>query len=138
MRVLARFVGVAAIVLGAVGIAAPQAFLAAVRSVHGVATIGVIAAIRVLCGLVLVRAASASRAPRSLRLLGFLAVLAGLVTPFFGEESIHRLLDWSTRWPSSMRVWGIVAAAGGAFIVYALLPAASGRAVEPVRARDSR
>jgi hypothetical protein len=49
----------------------------------------VIAAVRVAFGLVLVAAASASRAPSALRIMGYVIVIAGLVTGLTGLVQSH-------------------------------------------------
>jgi hypothetical protein len=81
----------------------------------------VAATLRVAIGLVLLRVAPASRAPLALRVLGWLAVIAGLVTPFVGVERARDMIEWwLARDSAVVRVWAAVAAAFGGFLLYAV------------------
>jgi uncharacterized BrkB/YihY/UPF0761 family membrane protein len=72
---------------------------------------------------VLVRAAAASRAAKALRVLGFLIVIGGLVTPLVGVWGAQVILDWWSEGGSALvRVWAGVAAALGVFVLYAVAP----------------
>src|SRR5262249_11307955 len=83
----------------------------------------VAAAIRFLFGAALALAAPTSRAPRSLRVIGLVIVVAGLMTPLFGVERARAVLGWwSAQGPSFARIWGGFALAVGSSLVYLLLP----------------
>jgi hypothetical protein len=85
-----------------------------------------IAAVRVACGLVLVSAASASRAPRTLRIMGYVIVVAGLATALIGLVGMERartIIDWwLQRGVGIVRVTSVVLVALGCFVAYACLP----------------
>jgi uncharacterized membrane protein len=75
---------------------------------------------RVFFGAVLLWVAPASRTPKTLRIIGVLLVLAGVLTPFFGIEGSREMLDWLlTRGLMFTRAWAGVAVGLGLFIVYA-------------------
>ena len=128
MTSLARAIGVLMAAVGILGVVSPDALLAIVSYSATALGLWVVAALRVAVGLVLVRAASRSRAPRALRVLGFVVLVAGLITPFFGVERARVVLEWLTaRGPGLTRLWGAVAIAFGASIAYAAAPARRAR-----------
>jgi len=78
-----------------------------------------IAALRIAIGLVFVLAAPASRAPRTLRVLGLIVIIAGLTTPWFGVARAQAILNWlASAGPFWTRVDAGVAMALGGFLVY--------------------
>lgn len=128
MTLAALLIGLAIAAQGIFGIAAPDAFVRALRLVQTPPVLYVAAVIRVAFGIVLVRAAPASRTPTFLRALGCLIVFRGLLTPFFGVRIGHAILDsWSTGGPGVVRLWAGVSLALGASIVYATTPRGSRR-----------
>jgi len=119
---LALLIGLFLVAIGMCGVAAPHGLLTAVRFVLTPRGLYLVAAVRVVFGVILVLVAS-SCAPRVLRLLGFIMLLAGLTTPFFGVDRARAMLDWwSAQGPAFMRLWAGLAVALGAFVVYAVAP----------------
>jgi hypothetical protein len=109
--------------IGLLAVVAPHGLLTAARSLQTPLGICLIAATRVLFGVVLVLAAPSSRAPKALRVFGFMIVVAGVITPFFGVDRARAILDWwSGQGALVMRAWAGVAIAFGAFVVYAVAP----------------
>src|ERR1700730_1944587 len=94
MRLLALVTGVLVLLVGAIGVAAPDVFLSVGRSVITPGGLYAIAALRIALGLVFLLAAPASRAPRTLRVFGVLVIIAGLTTPWFGVARSLAVLDW--------------------------------------------
>ena len=86
----------------------------------------VIAAVRVTLGLVLISVASASRAPRTLRVLGYLILLAGMATALTGFAGIERariMIEWWLKQGSGViRLTGALVLALGGFITFACAP----------------
>jgi len=86
-----------------------------------------IAAVRVLFGVILIRAAAASRAPKTLRILGAVIVLAGVATALTGLvaiERVHAIVDWWVQQGSwFVRLSTVPILALGSFIAYACAPA---------------
>ena len=82
----ALFIGVVIIIQGIVGLAAPEAFATLVRRIQEPPILYLAAVVRVAFGVVLIAAATASRAPMGLRALGILMAIGGLITPFYGVE----------------------------------------------------
>jgi len=121
MRSLAILVGFLILAIGLVGLVAPGVLASlAERSVTAVG-LYVVAAVRILIGLVLIGASSASRMPRTVRVIGIVALVAGLATPFIGVERARAILDWWLA-PGSVvvRVSCIFAVAFGCFVLYAV------------------
>jgi hypothetical protein len=121
MKIAASLVAVFAIVVGVVGIFTPDSLMAIGRYVVTPVGLYVIAALRVVIGLVLMLVAPISRVPRTLRVVGAVVLVAGLATPLFGVERTRAILDWeSTQGTALVRVMaGLVLAIGG-FIAFAV------------------
>jgi hypothetical protein len=86
----------------------------------------VIAAVRVTLGLVLISVAPDSRAPRTLRVLGYLILLAGIATALTGLAGIERariMIEWWLKQGSGViRLTSALVLALGGFIAFACAP----------------
>ncbi len=83
-----------------------------------------VAAVRIVMGASLVGVASTSRMPRTLRVIGALIILVGLLTPLFGVERARAVLDWwVAQGTTFMRVWAVLPVAFGIFLVRAIVGA---------------
>jgi hypothetical protein len=64
-----------------------------------------------------------SRAPKTLRAFGAVALVAGLATPLFGVERARAIIDWeATQGTALIRVAAGLALAIGGFIAFAVTP----------------
>lgn len=109
--------------LGVAGLLSPQWLLALVT--RGQSWLGVyfIAGLRLLVGLALLFAAPSSRAPLYLIALGALALVSGIVTPFFGVRRFEAILDWwRQRDPWIVRLWSTFVLVFGLSLVWAVFP----------------
>src|SRR5205823_7295160 len=107
------------ILRSAISFAAPDLSLSLERSVITPAGLYAIAALRIAIGLVFVLAAPASRAPRTVRALGLIVIVAGLTTPWFGVARARAVVSWlATAGPFLMRLDASVGMALGGFLVY--------------------
>ncbi len=123
MALVALFIGLLIAGIGVLGVVAPEALLRSVAFFQVPPAIYLAAVNRTIIGLVLVRAAPASRAPKVLRIVGFIIVIGGLLTPFIGIWVGNAIIDWWSAWGTAMvRAWGGGGAAFGAFIIYAVTP----------------
>ena len=123
MRWLAVLIGLIIASLGILGMAAPAVLLDATAFALTQTGLYVAAVLRVAFGLVLFLAAPVSRLPRTMRILGALIVLAGVMTPFFGVERARAIVDWWTvQGPLFMRAWAAIAVVLGLLIIYAFAP----------------
>ena len=119
MRWLGLVIGALVIIGSAIGFAAPDLRLLLERSVMTPAGFYAIAALRIAIGVVFVLAAPASRAPRTVRVLGFIVIIAGLMTPWFGVARARAVLNWlASAGPWWMRLDAGVGVALGGFLVY--------------------
>jgi hypothetical protein len=91
---VALVLSIAVAVVGTIGLFSPATLVAIGGEFASPVGLLVAAAIRVAFGAVLILAASASRNPRAIRILGVVIVVAGLITPFFGVERARAILDW--------------------------------------------
>ena len=126
-KVLAFAFGLCIATVGAAAIVAPSSL---VWIAHQFVTPGafyVVAAVRIGFGLALISVAADSRAPRALRVLGYVILLAGITTALSGLLEIERartiIDDWLQLGPGVVRLTGVVIAALGGFVAYACAPA---------------
>ena len=113
-------VGLIIVFQGVAGLFVPEAFAEVVRRIQAPPLLYFAAVVRVGFGLVLIGAATGSRAPWGLRILGALITLGGLLTPFFGVEFARVILGWwSEGGAAAIRGFAAAALAIGAFILYA-------------------
>ena len=120
MKLLAVVFGFMVATIGAVGVATPSVLLELSDSLITSAVLYGAAAVRAFFGAVLLWVAPASRAPKTLRVIGALLILAAVLTPFFGVERSRDMLDWLlNQGPMFTRAWSGVAVVLGLFIVYA-------------------
>jgi hypothetical protein len=127
MKNLAFVFGICIATFGVVGILSPSGLIWVAQ--HSV-TSGVfylIATVRVAFGLVLISVASTSRAPKAVRVLGYVILIAGITTALTGLLAIgraHAIIDWWLQQGSGLlRLTGILVIAFGGFIAYACAPA---------------
>jgi hypothetical protein len=86
MKLLAGAIALIIAATGVVGVISPSLVLELARSLLTPGALYVVAAVRITFGVVLVYVASASRLPRTIRILGTVIIVAGVLTPFFGVE----------------------------------------------------
>jgi hypothetical protein len=109
--------------LGGLGIVSPPRLLGVVRRFQTPAGLFAATALRLVLGAALFLAAPASRAPETVRIVGMIVFVAGLITPFFGVERFGRLLDWwSALGPAVIRTWASFALVFGLLLAYAVAP----------------
>ena len=120
MKPLALLIALFVVIVGVVGIVAPDRLVALGHQLITPSGLYVIGALRVAIGLVLILAAPASRAPRTLRALGAVVVIAGLATPLFGfvvgVGRMRAILDWEAQRSTLIRLAGGFAIALGTWL----------------------
>ena len=83
----------------------------------------VVAVFRLVIGAALVRVAAASRAPRTLRVLGVVTLVSGVITFFLGVDRAREIVNWWLgQGPVLMRLWPGLALILGAVMVWAVFP----------------
>ena len=119
MRLLGLVIGALVMLASAISFAAPDLRLSLERVVMTPTGLYAIAALRIAIGLAFLLAAPASRAPRALRVLGLIVIVAGLVTPWFGVARARTVLNWwASAGPLLMRLDAGLGMAIGGFLVY--------------------
>ena len=126
MKTLAFLFGLCIGAVGLVGIVAPSGLI---WLAHPFVTSGafyLIALVRSAFGLVLISVASASRAPRALRIMGYVIVIAGITTALTGlvalEQARGAIDWWSQQGSGLLRLTGVLVLALGGFVAYACAP----------------
>ncbi len=121
---LALLFGLLMMVIGLVLVVAADRLIAVVPDVAPYvltpALLYAIGALRVGMGLVLFLVARRSRAPRALRAIGVVVLVAGLATPVFGVERSRAVADWAARDATIPRAVGVLLLAFGGFIAFAV------------------
>jgi hypothetical protein len=109
--------------MGLFGLVAPDRFIGFIRSRQTTASLYVATALRVVLGVALFLAASSSKAPHVVQVVGVVIFIAGLATPFLEVERFRRLLDWwSTRGCGVIRAWACFLLVVSCLLVYAVVP----------------
>jgi hypothetical protein len=121
MRVLGLLVAVFIMLVGVAGVFAPDSLMTFGRYAVTPGGLNVTAALRVSIGLVLILVAPTSRAPRTLRVLGVVAIVGGFATLLIGVDRARAILDWqSSQGGMLIRVGAGLALAMGGFIAFAV------------------
>jgi len=123
MRLLGLLVALLIALVGLTGVIAPDCLITIGR--HAVTPLGlcIVAVLRIGLGLVLAWVAPISRAPTTLRILGVIAVIAGVATLYLKPERAQAILEWwSSQGPMFVRLGAGIAFLLGGSIAYALTP----------------
>lgn len=129
LKTLAFVFGLCISAVGGVGIIVPSAlvWLAQQFVTSGAFAFYVLATVRIAFGLILISVASASRAPKALRVLGYVILILGITTALTGLVAIERArgaIEWWLQHGSGvLRLTGVPVLALGGFIAYACAPA---------------
>ena len=127
MKNLAFVVALLILAVGAVGILVPSGLVWIAQHSVTSGVFYVIAAVRVAFGAVLISVASVTRTPKTLRVLGYLVLIAGIATALTGLLAIERaraIIEWWLQQGSGgVRLVGALVLALGGFVAYACAPA---------------
>ena len=119
-RIAALLVALFTIVVGIVGILSPDYAMTLRRLYYTPGGLYAGGAVRVAMGLVLILAASISRWPRTLRVLGALVCLQGLAANLFGLERARAILEWEAMHTALLRAGAVVALVTSGFVTFAV------------------
>jgi len=121
MRVLGFLVVALFMILGVIGLFAPQRLFALAQFTTTPTGIFVVAGVRLAIGAILIAVSSRSRFPTVLRVLGALAIVGGFATLALGSVRARLIVDWiSGQGVTLVRAFGIFALAIGSFLAYAI------------------
>jgi len=120
-QIVVLIAGVSLCLFAVWGLYAPLKLMYSVKAVMD-ADWGIYFAVllRVALGVALVLSASDSRFPSVFTILGWVAIVAGLVAAILGRARLRRFVNW---WvdrfsPSSIRLWVVFALAFGVTLIY--------------------
>jgi hypothetical protein len=122
MRIAALLVALFSIVVGVVGIVSPE-YGTMVRRQYFASPVTLYPAIalRLAMGLVVIRAARASRAPKIMRTLGGVMCLQAVTATVLGPDHARAVMEWETAQGTAvLRLGAAVALAAGSFMVFAV------------------
>ena len=122
MRSAVLLIAVFTIILGIVGLISPDSGTKA-RRLYFATPVGLYAAgvVRLAMGLVVILYAPASRAPKTLRVLGALMCMQALTATLLGPGRARAVLEWETMQGSALlRIGAAVALATGCFLAFAV------------------
>jgi hypothetical protein len=126
VKTTAFVIGLCIAAVGAIGILAPSSLVWISQRFGTPAEWYAIGVTRVAIGLLLLAVARTSRAPRALRVIAFIPLLAGvgaLATPSIGLERARAIIEWwSRQGPGVLRLPAVFLVALGGFIAYACRP----------------
>jgi hypothetical protein len=126
MKTAAFVMGLFIAAFGGIGIIAPSPLVWIAEHSVSSGVFYLVATVRVAFGLVLISVASASRAPKALRVLGYLILISGITTALTGLVAIERaqaIIEWWLRQGSGVvRLTGVLVLALGGFVAYACAP----------------
>jgi hypothetical protein len=112
----------AILVVGALGLASPEALMSFVRRWKAPLGIWMAAGIRVAFGIALWLAAPSSRVPAVLQILAAVAVMVGIALPLLGLSRFEAILSWwERRSVRFKRAWAGVACAFGGFLLWSVI-----------------
>ena len=127
MKTVAFIVALLILGFGAVGVILPSALVAIALQSVTPSVFYVVAVVRVAFGIVLISVASASRSPKTVKVLGYFILFAGVVTALTGLLAIERarvIIEWWVQQGTAVtRLTSIFIMALGGFVAYACAPA---------------
>jgi cell division protein FtsW (lipid II flippase) len=126
VKTLAFVFGLCICAVGVIGVLAPSVLVWLAQQFTNPGSFYLIAAVRIAFGLLLISVASASRAPRALRGLGFVIVTLGIASAIAALVAIDRARGaiewWLQQGPEAFRLTSIVVLALGSFVAWACAP----------------
>lgn len=124
---LAFIMGLLIFAVGAVGVLMPSSLVWTAQHFDTSGAFYLIGTARVAFGCVLISVAPVSRAPKTLRVLGYLIVIAGLTAVLTGVVAIDRaraMIEWWLQLGTGViRLAGIIILALGGSVAFACAPA---------------
>jgi hypothetical protein len=125
MRIAALVLAVFTIVVSIAGIVSPESMMTLRRSYYTPSGLYIGGAVRVGMGMVLILAASTSRWPKILRMLGAMMCMQGIMANILGLERARTVLEWEALHPTLLLLGAGVALVSGCFMAVAVTTRAS-------------
>ena len=119
MRIIVAGIGVFGVLIGMVGLLAPQRFRALFDFTTSQTRFLAAVVVRLVVGALLWIAADELRLPQVMRIIGAISIVAAVGILFMGRERLDRLIDWWLSRPDGLlRLSAMFAATFGGFLIY--------------------
>lgn len=116
-------IGLLTAFLGVAGLIVPQVFVELAWVWTTSTGLYVSAALDIVVGLILAKAAPPSRSPVALSAFAAITLIGGILTPFLGQARARAYATWwSAQNPAILRLWACLVLATGVLIAVAAAP----------------
>jgi uncharacterized membrane protein YidH (DUF202 family) len=117
MKAIALFIAALMVLLGLTGVLWPEGLMQLATYSFSRSGMYVVAAARIVIGALLFFAASSTRTPKTVRVIGIIILLAGIGTALIPLERALEMKDWwIARGPDMLRIAACLPLAVGLFI----------------------
>jgi len=105
MRAIALLIAALMVLLGLTGVLWPEGLMQLATYSFTRSGLYVVAAVRVVLGVLLLIAARSTRTPKTVRVIGVVLLVAGIATALIPAERVQLMKDWwIARGPDTLRV----------------------------------
>jgi uncharacterized protein YjeT (DUF2065 family) len=117
MKAIALFIAGLLVLFGLTGVLWPEGLMQLATYSFSKTGLYVVAAVRVIFGGLLFFAASATRTPKTIRVIGLVVVIAGIATAVISPERADLMKTWLlSRGPDTLRIAACFPVAVGIFV----------------------
>ena len=117
MKAIALFIAAMMVLLGLTGVLWPEGLMQLATYSFTGTGLYVIGAVRIILGGLLFVAASATRTPKTIRVIGLIVLVAGIATALIPADRALAMKDmWLARGPDTLRIAACFPLAVGIFI----------------------
>jgi hypothetical protein len=117
MKIIALFVATLLVLVGLTGVLWPEGLMALAAYSFTGSGLYVVGAARIILGGLLVLAATATRTPKTVRVIGLIVLAAGIATALIPADRALAMKDmWLSRGPEPLRIAACFPLAVGIFI----------------------
>ncbi|WP_233843668.1 hypothetical protein [Dyella sp. 2HG41-7] len=126
MKMIAFACGLLILLTGISGIISPASLQPLTQLTTSTGAFLLLAAIRIVLGLILILGAPQSRMPSTIRVIGFIVLMIGIataITAFMALEQAREIVSqWMQMGDAVIRLTGVVLVVVGSFIVFCFAP----------------
>jgi uncharacterized protein YjeT (DUF2065 family) len=118
MRAIALLIAALMVLLGLTGVLWPEGLMQLAVYSFTATGLYVVAAVRIVLGALLIIVARATRTPKTVRVIGLILLIAGIVTALIPAERARLMKDWwMGHGPDTLRIAACFPLAAGLFIL---------------------
>jgi hypothetical protein len=119
MKAIALLIALLMVSLGLTGVVWPEGVMHLASYSVTASGIYIVAAVRIVLGALLFFAAAATRTPKTIRVIGLIILVAGIVTALIPVERVQGLKDWLlAHGPNTLRIAACFPLAMGVFLAW--------------------